>query len=173
MMSPTMGTRGGQSPVRVGNLLTLAVPALADRLREEAMRRDWPEVVGIDAARRSRPLALRQGTLQVSVDNSPWLQELTLRAGAITARLHERYGAAVQGVRFLLAAAAPGSPAREPARMEPSVPARRLSVEEARQVDDAARRLTDDGLAASLRRLLTKDLLARGKRRSSVASEPS
>lgn len=169
-----MGTRGGQSPVRIGHLLTQALPALADRLREETIRKEWSEIVGPEAARRSRPLTLRQGTLQVNVDNSPWLHELTLRVGAIAARLHERHGSAVNNVRFLLAVTAPGGPAVEPARSETSIPARRrLSAEEARQVDDAARRLTDEGLAASLKRLLTKDLLARGERRSSVASEPS
>lgn len=173
MMFLTMGMRGGgRSPVRVGNLLTQAVPALAERLLEESIRRDWAQTVGADAARRSRPLALRQRTLQVSVDNSPWLQELTLRAAAIAAALRERHGAAVDGVRFVLAAA-PGAPAREPARIRTTVPARQLSAEEAQQVDDAARCLADHGLAASFRRLLTKDLLARGERRSSAASEPS
>ena len=98
-----MGTRsGGRSPVRVGNLLTRAVPALAERLLEESIRREWAQTVGPDAARRSRPISLRQGTLQVSVDNSPWLQELTLRSAAISSALHERHGAAVDGVRFVL-----------------------------------------------------------------------
>jgi len=172
MMFVTMGTRGsGRSPVRVGNLLTRAVPALAERLHEEPIRRDWAQTDGSDAARRSRPIALRQGTLQVSVDNSPWLQELTLRTAAITAKLHERHGSALDGVRFVLATAAPSAPPLDPAQSRTTVPSRQLSAEEARQVDDAARRLADHGLAASFRRLLTKDLLARGERGSSAASE--
>jgi len=157
--------------VRVGNLLSRAVPALAERLLEESIRRDWAQTVGADAARRSRPIALRQGTLQVSVDNSPWLQELTLRSAAITAKLHERHGSALGDVRFVLATAAPSAPSRDPAQSRTIVPSRQLSAEEARQVDDAARRLADHGLAASFRRLLTKDLLARGERGSSAASE--
>ncbi len=124
-----MGTRGGRSPVRVGNLLTAAVPALAERMLEQAVRREWTETVGPEASRRTRPGALRQGTLEVSVDNSPWLQELTLRSSAI--------------------------------------------VEEARLVDAAAARLPDPALASSLKRLLTKDLLARGGRRAPAASEQS
>ena len=168
-----MGMRGGgRNPVRVGNLLTQAVPALAERLLEESLRRDWPQIVGPDAARRSRPLALRLGALQVSVDNSPWLQELTLRSAAIATTLRERHGSAVNAVRFVLATTAPGvAPAKEPTHSRTVVPLRQLSAEEARQVDDAARRLADHGLAASFRRLLTKDLLARGERRSSAASE--
>ena len=172
MMSFTMGTRsGGRSPVRVGNLLTRAVPALAERLLEESIRREWAQTVGPDAARRSRPISLRQGTLQVSVDNSPWLQELTLRSAAISSALRERHGAAVDGVRFVLATAAPSAAPVAPAQSRTTVPSRQLSAEEARQVDDAARRLADHGLAASFRRLLTKDLLARGERGSSAASE--
>jgi len=172
MMSFTMGTRSGRSPVRVGNLLTKAVPALAERLLEEAIRREWPQAVGLDAARRSRPMGLRQGTLEVSVDNSPWLQELTLRSAAIAATLQERHGAAVSGVRFVLATQPPGAvSAKKPDRSKTGVPPRQLSAEEARQVDDAARHLADHGLATAFRRLLTKDLLARGERRASAASE--
>lgn len=174
MMSFTMGTRGGRSPVRVGNLLTKALPALAERLLEETIRREWTQTVGPEAARRSRPVALRQGTLEVSVDNSPWLQELTLRAAAIAASLGERHGSAVSGLRFGLAKTAPGAvSAKGPSRSKTGVPSRQLSAEEARQVDDAARRLADYGLAASFRRLLTKDLLARGERSPSAASEQS
>lgn len=173
MMSHTMGTRGGRSPVRVGNLLTRAVPALAERLLEEAIRREWPQTVGPDAARRSRPLALRQGVLDISVDNSPWLQELTLRSAAIAAALQERHGSKVSGVRFVLATKVPSAAIPEANHSKPSVPSRQLSAEEARQVDDAARRLADHGFATSFKRLLTKDLLARGDRRASAASEQS
>ena len=137
-----MGTRGGRSPVRVGNLLTAAVPALAERLLEQAIRREWTQTAGPEAARRTRPGALRQGTLEVSVDNSPWLQELTLRSAAIVAALSKR--------------------AALPAREGTPPPRRRLNAEETRLVDAAAARLPDPALASSLKRLLTKDLLARG-----------
>jgi Dna[CI] antecedent, DciA len=172
MMERTMGTRGGRNPVRVGNLLTAAVPALAERMLEEAIRREWAQTAGPEAARRSRPGALRQGTLDVSVDNSPWLQELTLRSAAIVAALRKRHGSAVIAVRFALgsgrgdAAAAAG-----PARAETEAPQRRLTVEEARLVEAAAGQVPDPALASSLKRLLTKDLLARGERPAPAASE--
>jgi hypothetical protein len=149
------------------------VPALAERLLEETIRNEWSQIVGAEAARRSRPVALRLGVVDVSVDNSPWLQELTLRGASITAALRERHGRAVTGVRFMLATTAPRAAVTTPARSRDREPSRQLSAEEARQVDDAARRLADHGLAASFRRLLTKDLLARGERRVSAASEPS
>ena len=172
MMDSTMGTRGGRSPVRVGALLTAAVPALAERMLEEAIRREWTDTVGHDAARRSRPRALRQGTLEVSVDNSPWLQELTLRSASIAAVLRKRHGSAVTGVRFALGSAlGAGDDTPVPAVDGTRAPRRRLNAEEARLVDAAAARLSDPKLATSLKRLLTKDLLARGGRPAPAASE--
>ena len=172
MMECTMGTRGGRNPVRVGNLLTAAVPALAERMLEEAIRREWAQTAGPEAARRSRPGALRQGTLEVSVDNSPWLQELTLRSAAIVAALRKRHGSAVIGVRFALGSGrGDADVAARPARAGTEVPQRRLTVEEARLVDAAAGQVPDPALASSLKRLLTKDLLARGERRAPAASE--
>ena len=172
MMERTMGTRGGRSPVRVGNLLTAAVPALAERMLEEAIRRDWTQTAGPEAARRSRPGALRQGTLEVSVDNSPWLQELTLRSAAIVAALRKRHGPAVIGVRFALGSGrGDADAAARPARAGAEAPQRRLTVEESRLVDAAAGQVPDPALASSLKRLLTKDLLARGERRAPAASE--
>ena len=167
-----MGTRGGRNPVRVGSLLTAAVPALAERMLEDAIRREWAQTAGPEAARRSRPGALRQGTLDVSVDNSPWLQELTLRSAAIVAALRKRHGSAVSGVRFALGRSRADDPvAAGPARGETEAPQRRLNAEETRLVDAAAGQLPDPALASSLKRLLTKDLLARGERRAPVASE--
>jgi Dna[CI] antecedent, DciA len=172
MMDSTMGTRGGRSPVRVGTLLTAAVPALAERMLEEAIRREWTDTVGHDAARRSRPKALRQGTLEVSVDNSPWLQELTLRSASIAAALRKRHGSAVTGVRFALGSAlGDGDDIPVPAVDGTRAPRRRLNAEEARLVDAAAARVSDPKLATSLKRLLTKDLLARGGRPAPAASE--
>lgn len=179
MMERTMGTRGGRNPVRVGNLLTAAVPALAERMLEEAIRREWAQTAGPEAARRSRPGALRQGTLEVSVDNSPWLQELTLRSAAIVAALRKRHGSAVIAVRFALGsgrgdadvAAGPARARTEAPQRRLTVPERRLTVEEARIVDAAAGQVPDPALASALKRLLTKDLLARGERRAPAASE--
>jgi len=179
MMESAMGTRGGRNPVRVGNLLTAAVPALAERMLEDAIRREWAQTAGPEAARRSRPGALRQGTLQVSVDNSPWLQELTLRSAAIVAALRKRHGSAVIEVRFALgsgrddADVATGSAraGTEAPQGRLTAPERRLTVEEARLVDAAAGQVHDLALKSALKRLLTKDLLARGERPAPAASE--
>jgi hypothetical protein len=172
MMERTMGTRGGRNPVRVGSLLIAAVPALAERMLEDEIRREWAQTAGPEAARRSRPGALRQGTLEVSVDNSAWLQELTLRSAAIVAALRTRHGSAVSGVRFALGRSLGDDPVSPgPARAATEAPRRRLSAEETRMVDAAAGHLPDTALASSIKRLLTKDLLARGERSAPAASE--
>jgi len=172
MMERTMGPRGGRSPVRVGNLLTAAVPALADRMLEEAIRREWAHTASPEAARRSRPGALRQGILEVTVDNSPWLQELTLRSADIVAALRKRHGSAVIGVRFTLGSGrGDADVAARPASTGTEGLKRCLTVEETRLVDATAGQVPDPALASSLKRLLTKDLLARSERPARAASE--
>ena len=58
-------------------------------------------MVGPDAARRSRPQALTNGCLHVVVDNSPWLQELTLRSSELTGRIAAQF-ATIRTLRFTL-----------------------------------------------------------------------
>ncbi len=59
--------------------------------------------MGPDFAKRAQPTALSQGVLQVTVTNSAWLQELTLREAEFRRRLADRYGAdAIRALRFSL-----------------------------------------------------------------------
>jgi hypothetical protein len=155
--------------VRVGSLLTSAVPALAERMLEQTIRRQWADIVGPDAARRSRPAALRAGILEIAVDNSPWLQELTLRAGTIAAALAVRHGAAVTAVRVTMGAAL--APASDEVSREGRGISRSLTEVERGLVEATTRPIADPVVASSLRRLLTKDLLARGRSRVPAASE--
>jgi len=88
------------------------------------------------------------------------------------AALRKRHGSAVTGVRFALGSGrGDADVAARPAHAGTEAPERRLTVEEARLVDAAAGQVPDPALASSLKRLLTKDLLARGKRRAPAASE--
>ena len=89
------------TPVRV--ILTTAFPGLRERLLEARIRKEWENLMGQDVARRARPVVLSQGVLQVTVTNSPWLQELTLREPDLRRRLADRYGTdAVRALRFSL-----------------------------------------------------------------------
>ena len=88
--------------MRVGDVLVAALPELADRMLEETIRKEWRLTAGEELARRSRPAELRAGTLTVVVDNSPWLQELTMRSELLLRALRARYGTAVGALRFAL-----------------------------------------------------------------------
>lgn len=148
------------SPQRVAELLTAAVPALSGRLLEETIRREWAQVAPANLWRRSEPGELRGGTLEVRVDNSPWLQEVSLRSGELLAALAARYGPRVNALRLRLGAVQHPDPAPR-AEAPDARPIPRLSAEEAREVDALAATLPDPDLARALRRLLTKDRLAR------------
>jgi hypothetical protein len=139
-------------PRLVGELLIRAVPQLEDRLLVERLRREWPSLVGPEAARRSKPQALVNGTLQVVVDNSPWLSELTLLAPDLTARLNHRHPA-VRSLRFSLGVppAEDRPPAARPAPRDP-----RLTEDDRRAIDAAAAAISDPALAATARRLMAR-----------------
>ncbi len=145
------------SPHRVGDLLTAAVPALAERMLAGQIQREWEAIVGPALAQRSRPSALDRGVLEIRADNSPWLMELEMRGGEILGALARRYGRSVVSLRFVLGAVPP-APA-PPARRRSPAPLR-LSDEETHEIDRATSALGDPVLAGALRRLLTKDRLA-------------
>lgn len=145
-------------PHRVGDLLTAAVPALAERMLADAIRRNWEATVGVALARRSRPASLDHGVLEIQADNSPWLMELQMRGGEILEALGRRFGRSVVSLRFALGAipALAPTPADRPSRA-----VARLSPEETREIEAVTASLGDPSLVRALRRLITKDRLAR------------
>lgn len=167
-MRSVTGSARFSSPVRVGDVLVSAVPALQERLLAERIRAGWRDTVGPNLARRSRPGDLRAGTLTVTVDNSPWLQELSMRAADVLGAVRARFGPAVTAVRFSL-----DTSVRPPhASEERPVPERaaflavhpKLSGDDAAFVEQAAAPVHDPTLAKAVRRVLTKDLIARRAR---------
>ena len=146
----------------VRDLLTAAVPGLSEHMLEHRIQQEWRQLLPPALARRSRAGTLERGALEVCVENSPWLHELTMRSGEVLAALIARYGtAAVTSLRFVL----------DPARVDaaatptPSPPARaarpQLSPDEAREIKTMTSALPDAELAHVLQRLITKDRLAR------------
>lgn len=141
-----------RAPRAVGELLVTAVPQLEDRLLVQRLRRTWASLVGAEMARRAQPQALVNGCLQIVVDNSPWLHELTLRAPDLAARLGAEHPA-VRSVRFSLGP----SPAEEPTpAARPAPRPSRLTDDDRRAIDAAAAAISDPALAATARRLLVR-----------------
>ena len=139
------------SPRAVADVLISAVPQLSDRLPEYHIRRAWAALVGPDMARRTRPQSLTNGCLHVIVDNSPWLQELTLRAPELTARLGAQYPV-IHSLRFTLGTLET-EPRSRPERRERRATA--LTDADRRDIDEAASAISDPALADVARRLLT------------------
>jgi hypothetical protein len=139
-----------QGPRAVGELLVNAVPALGDRLVEVRIRGAWHALVGADVARRSQPHGITNGCLHVVVDNSPWLQELTLRSAELTTRIATRFEA-VRTLRFSLgrlegASETPPSPQSRPSRP--------LNSDDVREIDATVATIRDPDVRNAARRLL-------------------
>src|SRR5580704_2555729 len=162
-MRSAKGSARSSFPIRVGNLLTAALPALDERLLAERIRRDWSRAVGAELARRARPGELRAGVLTVNVDNSPWLQELSMRSSEVLNAVRSHFGPTVTALRVNLSGPTPverPAPRRAAARPEPA----RLDAQEHALVEQATAPVRDAALATAVRRVMTKDLIARRAR---------
>ena len=166
----TMGVSERSSPVRVRDILVSAVPGLEGRLLEETIKTDWSRLIGPELGRRSRPGQLHAGVLDVIIDNSPCLQEMRLRSAELLATLQRRFGA-VTSLRFVLGTLPSGSDRTAPRPR--SEPRPSLGPEDVRAIETMAASLPDPMLAGGLRRLLTKDLLARRSQDSRRRREDS
>jgi predicted nucleic acid-binding Zn ribbon protein len=145
------------APRAVREILPNAIPQLADRLVELDIRRRWGSVVGAEVARRAAPRALSGDCLHVVVDNSPWLQELTLRAPDIVAALARCFGAGTVRSLAVTLGSLPSEPAPAAAGEAQRPRGRRpVNDEDRRAVDDLVRPISDRAFAGSLRRLLLK-----------------
>jgi len=150
-----------RSPVPIRDVLVAAVPDLRDRFAEETLRGDWTRLVGVELGRRSHPDRLKGEVLEVIVDNSPCLQELKLRAQSVLSTVRARFPS-VATLKFTLGKLpSRGGVEARPARPRPTST---LSPEDVHAVEAMATTLPDPILAGGLRRLLTKDLLARRRR---------
>ena len=68
---------------------------IATRLEKEKAVILWGEVVGKDIARRAKAVSIRGKTLFVEVENSMWLQELSLLREGIIAKINTVVGSDV------------------------------------------------------------------------------
>ena len=141
------------APSAVREILPLAVPGLAEHLVEQQIRRDWRQLVGPDVSRRCQPGALSGDCLQILVDNSPWLQEMTLRTPELLRILAGRFGGRVRSLRVTLGTL-PRSESRQPTA--PRVRSERLEASDRAVIDELVAGLPDPSLAESMRRLLVK-----------------
>lgn len=71
------------------------------RPTEEAMALLWEAAAGSDAAKHSKPVAIKKSELLVNVDGSSWLYELTLRKKKTLQALEGKFGKKnIKNIRF-------------------------------------------------------------------------
>jgi hypothetical protein len=148
------------APAPVFDILPAAVPRLAGRLAEHTIRRRWRALVGPEIARRARPATLSGECLQVVVDNSPWCQELTLRAPEVLAAIAAQVGpGAVRSIRVTIGTLQPERPdgATEDIDAAGGVAVRgELEDSQIEAIESLLAPITDPEVAAVVRRLLVK-----------------
>src|SRR5262249_43834720 len=133
-----------------------------EHMLEQAIRVDWPRLVGPAFSHRSRAGVLKRGALEVIVDSSVCLHEMKLRASDLLEVLRSRHRSVVSSLRSSLAVASATRPATPAERRK--TPAPPLLPQETAWIDATiAPVATDRVLANSIRRLLAKDLTARAR----------
>ena len=98
--------RRKSEPGAVDQILKSALKAagLDDKIAKYSFVSAWPEIVGEEIARRSRPECIRGKTLVVRVADSVWAQELTFHKKTILARVqrHLKDDTSLDDVAFLV-----------------------------------------------------------------------
>ena len=138
------------APRRVADLVASALPQITERLHEVRLRTRWSAILGPEVARRTQPGRLENGCLTITVDNSPWLHELTLRQAELLGRLGEHVPE-LRSIRFVIGAVTGEPVARRARASEPP----RLTPEEAREIEATVSVIHDQDVASAARRLLT------------------
>lgn len=145
-----------RQPAVAGALLEGLVQGLgiASRLQQYQAWQVWDAVVGPQVAVHARPARIRDGVLEVRVDQAVWMQQLQLLKPKILAALEQRLGAGVIRDIFWRHGAIP--PAAAPSRGEgaPALPP--LSPADSARIEQLLAGLSDDDLRRSLRFLLQK-----------------
>jgi predicted nucleic acid-binding Zn ribbon protein len=100
-----------REPEKAGKILErlTARMGIAARLEREKAVVLWEEAVGKNIARRAQAVSVRNGILFVVVQNSAWLQELSLLKEGIIEKVNSAVGAdVVKDIVFRI-----GNPAKE------------------------------------------------------------
>lgn len=143
---------------RAGDLLSglLAGWGLDERLRQYQALVIWDEVVGPQIAARTKPEKIRDGILEVCVDQPTWMQQLQLLKPQILAKLNARLGDAPLREIFLKRGKVT---AQAPAAVKAPVPVWRnvtLTSAESAELKTLLAGITDEELRRDMESLLVK-----------------
>jgi len=125
------------------------------RLKEGNIWLVWDEAVGSTIAAHAQPAAFRDGTLTLTVDSAPWMQQLTFLKRDLIAKVNDELGEGlVKDVYMKAGKVSSGKPVEQP-----KTPKRReLSENERKWVAEQSESLTDPELRAVFESLMKKDI---------------
>lgn len=129
---------------------------LAGKLHAYESWRVWDEVVGPQIAAHARPARIRDGVLEVRVDQAVWMQQLQLMKPKILSRLNERLGGEPIADIFWRRGRLEERPAATPAGNERPWLERTLDEAEQARIEATLAPLADDELRARLRAVLVR-----------------
>ncbi len=92
-----------ESPKKLESLLKKVMKDLGKKgkLTEEVMAEIWKEAVGENASKHTKPKSIKKGTLFITVDDSSWMYDLTLKKRDIVSSLDGKLkGRKVKDIRF-------------------------------------------------------------------------
>lgn len=160
--------------IRAGELLDtlLAGWGLDERLHQYRALVVWDEVVGPQIAARARPERIRDGVLEVCVDQPVWMQQLQLLKPQILARLNERLGDSPLREIYLRRGKVAAPAAKTGGAPAPAWRKMTLSPEEEAELGNLLSGVADEGLRRGLESLLVKQVkLSKSKDKKQLAAD--
>jgi len=147
-----------RTAARAGDLLDtlLAGWGLDNRLRQYQALVVWDEVVGPQIAARTRPEKIRDGVLEVCVDQPTWMQQLQLLKPQILAKLNTHLGDAPLREIYLKRGQVTARGTTVPAPRPPLWRSATLTAEELGDLRQLLTGVTDTELRQDLEALLVK-----------------
>jgi hypothetical protein len=130
---------------------------LDERLQQYRALIIWEEVVGPQIAARTRPIRIREGILEINVDQPTWMQQLQLMKPKILAQLNAELGKATIKDLFLKRGKVHIRADKEP-EPPPKWTTVQLDDEEKQQVDELLGKITDPELRDEMEKFLTKQM---------------
>ena len=155
-------SRSERPPMRkaesIGSLLkqVLDDQGMGDRLSRYQAWLVWDKIVGEQIARRARPLRLREGVLEVRVDNPVWMQQLQMLKPKILKKLNEELpNALIEDIYLRRGSHAPQPQTQPPAAAPPAWRNQKLEEIELEEIEQSLQGLNNVELKDELRRLFS------------------
>lgn len=123
------------------------------RIKEGGIWEVWDEAVGSGIAIHAQPIAFRDGTLTLSVDSAPWMQQLTYLKRDLIAKVNERLGEEMVKEIYMKAGKIASVPAQKPHKPK----RRELTDEERSLIKEQIESVSDPELRAVFERLIKRD----------------